>query len=365
MVKTYSYINILQEHFNLLDKKVIVWGRSISALNLYVELRSKNIDVIGFTDSFAMQLQQFADLPLYPFKQVLKMQDIVIYIATMVPQYQIEILEFLQDVNVPVLCKGIVYGPGQYDINEMKEKVENNKDKINQIRNTLKDEISRKTFDYLIQYRVSNNRQLLSEVYETEHRQYFPTKEIFKPTEDEVFIDAGAYNGATSVEFSEWVHRKYQKIYLMEPDKLMKTVAKEYMALKNVKNVEIIGKGAYSKSTVLNFRSIAESGSSYIDETGNSTIETITIDEMLHSSPATYIKMDIEGAELPALMGTEKTIEQYRPKLAISIYHKDDDLWNIPYYIYKKYPWYQLFIRHYTTITTETILYAVEQKSTK
>lgn len=365
MVKIYRYIDILQEQFDLSGKKVIIWGKSISALSLYVELKSKNIDVIGFTDSFTMQLQQFTDLPLYPFEQVLKMKDIVIYIATMVPKYQIEILEFLQDVNVPVLCKGIVYGPGQYDIHLMKEKLENDKDKIVQIRNVLKDETSKTTFDCLIQYRISNNHRLLSEVCETKHRQYFPTREIFGPSEDEVFIDAGGYNGETSVEFSEWVHGKYQKIYLMEPDKLMKSVAKEYVALKNLKNIEIIGKGAYSKSTVLNFRNLAESGSSCIDRTGNSRIETITIDEMLQSNPATYIKMDIEGAEISALMGAEKTIEQYRPKLAISIYHKDDDLWNIPYYIYQKYPWYQLFIRHYTTITTETILYAVERKHVK
>lgn len=71
--------------------------------------------------------------------------------------------------------------------------------------------------------------------------------------------------------------------------------------------------------------------------------------------------MDIEGAELPALIGAEKTILSCKPKLAISIYHNEDDLWNIPYYIYQKYPWYQLFIRHYTKITTETILYAVTQ----
>lgn len=360
MIKTYRYTNTLYENFNFENKKVIIWGKSISALNLYVELKSKNVEVIGFTDSFAKQLQQFADLPLYPFEQVLKMHDIVIYVATVVFQYQIEILELLKNVKVPVLCKGIVYGPGDYDIYEMKKRIEIDEYKISQVRSILKDDKSRKTFDYLIEYRISNNYQLLSAAFENGHRQYFPTQNIFRPSNEEIFIDAGAYNGATSVEFSEWVDGKYKKIYLMEPDELMKSVAKEYVTLKHLKNVELVGKGAYSKSTVLNFKNIAESGSSYINKTGNSRIETITIDEMLQCSPATYIKMDVEGAELPALMGAERTIKRYKPKLAISIYHRDDDLWNIPYYIYQRYPWYQLFIRHYTTITTETILYAVE-----
>ncbi len=308
MVKIYRYINILQENFKLSDKRVIIWGKSISALNLYVELRSKNIDVIGFTDSVTNQIQQFADLPLYPFEQVLTMQGIVIYIATIVPQCQIEILEHLHDVNVPVLCRGMVYGPGHYDTQKMREKIENDKDKIEQIKKLLKDEKSKKTFFNLIKYRVSNNHQLLSEVYESGHRQYFPTQEIFEPLDSEIFIDAGAYNGATSVEFSEWVHGKYEKIYLMEPDRLMKTVAREYITLKDMKNVEFIEKGAYSESSVLSFRNIAESGSSYIDETGNSKIDTITIDEMLQFGRATYIKMDIEGIIKMMICGIFHTI---------------------------------------------------------
>lgn len=358
MVKVYRYINTLQESFDLTDKRVIIWGKSISALNLYVELKEKNIEVIGFTDSFVRELQLFADLPLYPFEQILKMKNIVVYISTTVPQYQIEIMEHLQGVKVPVLCRGTVYGPGQYNIYEMKKKIANDRDKITQVRNILKDEQSRKTFKNLIEYRISNNYQLLEEIYESGHSQYFPDKDIFRTSGNEIFLDAGAYNGATSVEFSEWVYKKYKKIYLMEPDHLMKSIAKEYMELKDMKNFEVIGKGAYSKSAVLNFKNIAESGSSYITETGNSTIETVSIDEMLQFNPVTYIKMDIEGAELQALLGAERTIEQHKPKLAISIYHKDDDLWNIPYYICQKYPWYQLFIRHYTRITTETILYA-------
>lgn len=79
---------------------------------------------------------------------------------------------------------------------------------------------------------------------------------------------------------------------------------------------------------------------------------------MLKGKEATYIKMDIEGAEMAALEGARKTIAKFRPKLAISIYHEDDDLWKIPFYIKKQYPWYRLFIRHYTSVTTETVLYA-------
>lgn len=87
-------------------------------------------------------------------------------------------------------------------------------------------------------------------------------------------------------------------------------------------------------------------------------VKTISIDEMLEGEKCTFIKMDIEGAEMEALQGAQKSISKYYPKLAISIYHKDDDLWKIPYYIKKTWPEYKLYIRHYTYVTTETVLYA-------
>ena len=360
MVKWYNYINMLEEKVDLSEKKVIIWGKSISALNLYVQLKTKRIDVIGFTDSFAFIQGEFAGLPVYPYKQVIKMQNIVIYIATVVPKNQIDILDLLQDSDVTVLCRGSVYGSGQYDIYEMDEKINKNINIIQQIREVLSDKKSVETFDNLIKYRTSNDKRLLEEIYEKEHRQYFPKSNIFKPSLEETFIDAGGCNGATSVEFVQWVNGKYNKIYLMEPDTLMQSVAKEYVALKDVQNIIFVGKAAYSKSTIINFENNAESGSSHIEMNGKTQVETVTIDEMLNHTIATYIKMDIEGAELQALQGAKETIECYRPKLAISIYHKDDDLWQIPYYIHENYPWYKLFIRHYTWITTETVLYAVE-----
>lgn len=147
----------------------------------------------------------------------------------------------------------------------------------------------------------------------------------------------------------------------MEPDYTMQRVTKEYIKLKQLNAVTVIGKGAYSHSTTLRFNNSIESGSSCINEQGKARIETISIDEMLNGQRVSYIKMDIEGAEMEALNGAHNTINKFRPKLAISVYHKEDDLWNIPDYLHKEYPWYKFYLRHYTPITTETILYAMEK----
>ena len=73
----------------------------------------------------------------------------------------------------------------------------------------------------------------------------------------------------------------------------------------------------------------------------------------------TFIKMDIEGAELEALKGSREIIQRYRPRLAISAYHKKEDLVELPLYIKELVPEYKLYIRHYSNAGVETVLYAV------
>ena len=74
---------------------------------------------------------------------------------------------------------------------------------------------------------------------------------------------------------------------------------------------------------------------------------------------ATFIKMDIEGGELSALRGAKKTIENYHPKLAICVYHKPEDMWEIPNYVLSLDTSYQLYFRHYNFSKSETVMFAI------
>ena len=69
--------------------------------------------------------------------------------------------------------------------------------------------------------------------------------------------------------------------------------------------------------------------------------------------------MDIEGTEMEALKGAEYIIKKYKPKLAISIYHKPEDIVEIPKYILNINPDYKLYLRHYSDNAGETVLYAI------
>ena len=83
------------------------------------------------------------------------------------------------------------------------------------------------------------------------------------------------------------------------------------------------------------------------------------IDEIVGEDKVSFIKMDIEGAELKALEGAKETILKWYPRLAICIYHKYEDIYEIGDYILSLNPNYKLYIRHYSTCMWETVLYAV------
>ena len=80
---------------------------------------------------------------------------------------------------------------------------------------------------------------------------------------------------------------------------------------------------------------------------------------MIRDERVTFIKMDIEGSEYNALLGARETIVKDRPKLAVSIYHKKEDIWTLPSLILEMVPDYKLFFGHYSIAAAETVLYAI------
>jgi hypothetical protein len=69
--------------------------------------------------------------------------------------------------------------------------------------------------------------------------------------------------------------------------------------------------------------------------------------------------MDIEGSEINALRGAKNTIMKHRPKLAVCIYHKPTDLWEIPLYLKELVLDYKLHLRHHSGFLNETVCYAI------
>lgn len=73
----------------------------------------------------------------------------------------------------------------------------------------------------------------------------------------------------------------------------------------------------------------------------------------------TFIKLDIEGSEKEALVGSREIIQQIRPKLAICVYHKIEDIYVVPEFLLKHMPSYHFTLRHYSPDNDGTVLYAI------
>jgi len=174
-------------------------------------------------------------------------------------------------------------------------------------------------------------------------------------------VDAGSLDGMSSVGFANWCSSSKRKfVYVFEPDR--KNIAKCHSTLSKT-NIpyQIVPKGLWNKEAVLRFSARGD-GNSTIDSAGEEMIEVIDMDRELVEKKVTFIKMDIEGAELNALRGAKTVIEKNIPKMAICVYHKPEDIWEIPQIIMQCCSKYKFYLRHYSLTDSESVLYAVAER---
>ncbi len=180
---------------------------------------------------------------------------------------------------------------------------------------------------------------------------------IMEYKDGEIFVDCGCYDFESSEKLMQICDVK--KIYAFEPDvKNLEKVKAGIERLQCEDKVEIFNCGLWDSRATLCFTASGNMMSKVRnDGDGEEQIEVVALDQVIWDK-VTFIKMDIEGSELKALQGGKNLIQKYKPKLAISIYHKWEDLVDIPAYIHELVPEYKLSIRHYFYSPAETVLYA-------
>jgi len=233
------------------------------------------------------------------------------------------------------------------------------KEDVEKVYNSLADELSKETFYNVINYRngIIDDMSL----FKSKSIPYFENG-IIELSQQEVFIDGGAYNGDTVGEFIKQTSGKFKKIYSFEPDdESYSELVKNVRDIKDIKDIIPMPYGLWNKKDILKFqKGLTPEGNRILDSNyGSIDIPVISIDEAIKEDIPTFIKMDIEGAELKALEGAEKTIVKNKPKLAICVYHKPLDIIDIPLYIKQLVPEYKLYLRHYSNSHLDTILYAI------
>lgn len=250
------------------------------------------------------------------------------------------------------------------DIDEYRKYLTAHWQELCQFSNSLADDKSRETLASVLKGRISGRKCYFEQCYAS--HQYYP-EDIIRFSPGEVMAELGANNGETLLEFLRRCP-EYKSAYCFELDtvcvSVLKTIVKDIV--RGGGTISIIPKGAWDSSAVLEFFSdTVESGVSRIltedrGGTANCRIETAAVDDVV-KEPITYLKMDIEGAELRALHGAKQQIAENRPKLAVCVYHRITDFLDIWNYLRELVPEYRFYLRHHdANCGTETVLYAVE-----
>jgi FkbM family methyltransferase len=187
---------------------------------------------------------------------------------------------------------------------------------------------------------------------------YFPM-DIVLPSENEVFVDCGSFDGDTIPAFVSFWKGKFQRIFALEPDPGNRAALESRKDKLGVADrVTVMPYAVGDRTGVVSFSSTGTMGSKII-ESGASSVECRRLDDISWPVTPTYIKMDIEGAEPQAIAGASALIRQHHPILAVCTYHRSEHLWQIPNLIRSIAPEYNLFLRRYAEECWEGVCYAI------
>jgi FkbM family methyltransferase len=222
-------------------------------------------------------------------------------------------------------------------------------EEINRCR-TLLDPDGREEFDRQMRLRLGDfSSQIIDSGV-----QYFP-KDLFQLSQNEAFVDCGAYDGDTVAEFRHATGDHFSKIVAFEPD------PDNFSALQSaVHGDSRIVLQPYATDAQRKIVHFSVGGTSArISSTGTCEIQAITLDEALDGIAPTYMKFDIEGSEPDALEGGRETIARHRPKMAVCLYHAPDHLWSIPLRLSELLPDSRFTIRTYCADGFECVCYCI------
>lgn len=207
----------------------------------------------------------------------------------------------------------------------------------------LADDASRAVFSSVINYKLSGRMKYLLEVYSA-------VEEIYSLMPREmigVTVDAGAYNGDTAREAKAYFPN-LKTVYAIEPDKRNYKKLVKYSEAEREIEIKTINSAAWCDTTDGTFFGSGNRNSTAVAtasfEHREDSVSMVKIDEITDEK-IDYIKYDVEGAELEALVGSERTVMRDKPTLLISLYHRSRDVFSLINYVRESYPDYRLYLR--------------------
>jgi FkbM family methyltransferase len=219
------------------------------------------------------------------------------------------------------------------------------------------DDSSRREYLNHVKWRALGDQNALGPPVKEES--YF-LDSLYRINDHEVFVDCGAYTGDTAEEL---IRRNpaFSRIIAIEADpqnfeRLTKWIGT--LEAPVASRISALNVAVGAKRGKLRFQAGGGEGAKLATD-GNVVVECVPIDELAPAGGPTFVKMDIEGAELEALEGARRSIQTHSPILSICVYHKQNDLWRIPLFIHTLAEDYRLFLRPHDVDGWQLVCYAV------
>lgn len=217
------------------------------------------------------------------------------------------------------------------------------RDKLDEVRALLADERSREVFDGIVEYRLTGKLDTLLDTCD-EREEVF---RILRPDRYRHYLDLGAYNGDTIRELLNY-QPELCKVWALEPDrrsfrKLIESAERD--GFSRILTAEQAG--AWECDGTL-YVSDEGSRNSHLSTTPGGKAKSVAVrspDSFLGGERVDFIKYDVEGVEWEALRGSAETIARWKPDLAVSLYHRAEDLWRLPLWVHEANPTYKLYLR--------------------
>lgn len=253
--------------------------------------------------------------------------------------------------------------------------VKENTEDIRWLYNTVEDYRSRKVIYGLIKFWLEFDFSYKNSIVENNFDDYFDLDILRdKMTTEEVFVDCGAYTGDTAKAYFD-NFSDYKKMYLYDMLPVNIKKARDILSEHEKIIYRVAGVGSPKQagmkvsvsSSETSMFSLGENGTTYDPESeitneDKPEVELVTLDDDIKER-ITFLKMDIEGSEINALLGAKDHIIKDHPKLAICTYHHYEHLWEIPKLIKSINPDYRLYLRYNGTINgimaSEHVVYAI------
>ena len=316
---------------------VVVYGMGNGADKVIDEFNRLEIPVLGVTasDDF-VRGQSFRGFKVTKLSEFDGEFIIAVAFASSIPEVMNRIYSLCERYRVLVPCVP-VFGDEIFN----REFIEKNKGKIEAAYNLFDDE-SKEIFAGCVDFMFGGELEVLKRITTPKDEVF---ENILKFSNDEIYLDLGAYRGDTVEEFLTY-SPEYKEIIAVEPDR--RTFKKLTDYLEDIPNSTAYQKAVYSEQKTLVFSSKAGRQSTISDK--GEEIETLTIDELSADRVITYIKMDVEGAEKEAIEGAINTLKTQKPKLNIALYHRSADIFELPLQIAKINPNYTFRLRRHPYI---------------